>query len=243
MAKNKGVSGLSLPWGLSPIPGPNNPLGNWMNNSAQQISNQQQLAQIANRKVTGKMYLTNSANWTTWTPSGANKVYQETLPITLPLTDNTYFTLTESQGIIQLTYKSSYFEAYSAQKFCVVMTTFVVDKDNAQASSEAAWTSGDPKDYILSHHTDVQRMSVSKVVPARVIGASLWYVKIDMGSMLNRSVKHYLTQYGNFRAVAKLPFEPQQGYMEIQIIAGNTSDVIYRSRLSMRAIMADADIP
>jgi hypothetical protein len=158
------------------------------------------------------------------------------------MTDGTYFALSEGQNIVKVDHQGSYFEAYSAQKFTVLMTVFSLDKDNAQAASEVAWANGDPRDLLLSHHVDVQRIGKTRILPARPIDSSKWYSRIGLSAVYDKVIREYIRENGPLRAVSKLPFEPHQTFVEFVIVASTTDNIYYYIRRNMNAILAQSDL-
>jgi hypothetical protein len=202
------------------------------------------LKDIADRKIEGYKIHASPSHWDTWTPSAANKMYQLTRAVTRPIHDGTLLTMSEGIAVVRVETKGTFFEAYSAQKFSVNFIPFFVDKDDVVASAETAWTHyTNPKDYVVSHHTDVLSLGKVKTVSARLVGPSLWYVKFNISKISDNLIKEYQRQVGGqIRDATKLNNEPLEGYLEIQMVAGNTTDINYNVRAQWELITAQADM-
>lgn len=202
------------------------------------------LKEIANRKISGSRIFGIPATWYSWTPSGSGKIYQYTMPVTPNLWNGTWVTLGEGQAVAKANFKGTFFEAYSAQKFCVFLTPFFCSPNDVTASAEAGWTNNtDPKDYVLSHHTDVHALSETKVITSRPALSGMWYVRINTGSIFNNIVKEYIAKNnGLIRDTTKLNITPMEGYLETTIVAGSTNDIFYSPRMALEAVTTQADM-
>jgi hypothetical protein len=187
----------------------------------------------------GSTFISNFAGFSTFTPSNSNKIYCTGISVTTQLVDGTYLSLTEGQRIVSVDWSGTHFEAYSAQKFTLILAPVIIDKDNIGASAEQAVTDPvDPKAYSLARHTNVLGFGSLKVIHARCIGPSLWYMKVPLGGLLNKITRPFVKQQ-NLNYTGS-PVEYPVGYLDVNIQAGNTTDIFWKIRGRIAISTAEA---
>lgn len=179
------------------------------------------------------------AKWSTRTPSAVDKVYVFHGSYVHGLVDGTFFTLTEGVIITKVDYSGSFFEAYSAQRFSVIICPYVIDKDNIGAAAEQALaTFSDPKVYTLAKNTNVIGVGTPMVRHSKLIGSGLWYVKIPTGGILNKLVKPFVANQAlNYTGATR---EYPVGMLDFAMITGSTDNVYYNHRTQLRVATAEA---
>lgn len=176
--------------------------------------------------------------FSTWTPSVAGKYYVYIVPLTKYLWDGTFVTRSEAVNVDHANLKGSFFEAYSAGKFAAWFTMIRNQQADAPTSGEQN-LGADPTAVILSQVTDVLGIDPLKFVSSRCVAGSLWYMKVDLSSMLNRAMKFYLKSHHGTDP-AKMPDYPDDLYLAVVIAPNATTDVNYQMRQVVSLIMATA---